>query len=635
MLSIYVVSSWVLLQVVSITWQPLGLPEKSVTFLIILLLIGFPIYILLLWKLRLAALEKAEIEIGDGKPKKSGFQKMYFSSLGIIATLCAITAFLIVNINFSQQNQLPTLVESDKIAVLKFGNNTGDPKYDIVSKMASDWIMHGITENHLAQVISQDVITQYSSMLRGKKITEDEGTIVREYLKPGKIISGNFYLKNDKLLFQGTLIDGKTDRTIIAFKSSECSSENPLDCIDALEESITGYLITEGHKKEMLQEIPPKYEAYKYVLEAKYTDENSEYIKLLNNAIASDPDYFEPKVLRVGYYYNIGDYEKADSLRNLIKPDSHNNTRQVNLLNMYDALLRGNNKKTYQTLYKEYEIAPFDLKSNRSMMTVALQMVNRPEEIEPIFKEIKMDSMELQNCSDCIERLYVKGLADSELKKYSDAIKTLEPVLDKTNAPLLQKPLIRAYVRSGNDEKITQFLNSVSLSSNTEDFQDLCLFTAKEYLLLGNKSKADAYFTKTINLDSETSQKKLLAEAYFGKGNYSEAERLFKEIHHARQKDTDVLAKLAIASQKTGKSKEAQEYLSALEKLHGKYKYGSIEYALAQYYAATGDEKRLYENLMKAVASGYFYTPLAFHNDPLFLKYKNSAKFQEVLTFWH
>ncbi len=29
------------------------------------------------------------------------------------------------------------IIQSDKIAVLKFGNNTGDPQYDIVSKMAS------------------------------------------------------------------------------------------------------------------------------------------------------------------------------------------------------------------------------------------------------------------------------------------------------------------------------------------------------------------------------------------------------------------------------------------------------------------------------------------------------------------
>ena len=52
MLSIYIVTSWVVLQVLSVIWQPLGLPEKSVTYLIIALLIGFPLYLIYLWKSR-------------------------------------------------------------------------------------------------------------------------------------------------------------------------------------------------------------------------------------------------------------------------------------------------------------------------------------------------------------------------------------------------------------------------------------------------------------------------------------------------------------------------------------------------------------------------------------------------------
>ena len=164
MLSIYVVSAWVILQVLSITWQPLGLPQKSVTYLIIILLLCFPLYIFLLWKFRIVPLQKTEVELDEKEEKKkASFRKMYFSALGIITSLCVITVFLIVNKNFSLENKeiLPKIVKSDKIAVLKFGNNTGDPQYDIVSKMASDWIIHGITENQVAQVITQDLVDEY------------------------------------------------------------------------------------------------------------------------------------------------------------------------------------------------------------------------------------------------------------------------------------------------------------------------------------------------------------------------------------------------------------------------------------------------------------------------------------------
>lgn len=70
MLSIYVVSAWVVLQVLSVTWQPLGLPHKSVTFLIIVLLLCFPLYIFLLWKFKLAPLHKAAAAIDAIMPSE-------------------------------------------------------------------------------------------------------------------------------------------------------------------------------------------------------------------------------------------------------------------------------------------------------------------------------------------------------------------------------------------------------------------------------------------------------------------------------------------------------------------------------------------------------------------------------------
>ena len=57
-LSIYIVSSWVLLQVIALFTEPLGLPEISLTYLLIILLAGFPLYIYLLWRYILA--EKIE-----------------------------------------------------------------------------------------------------------------------------------------------------------------------------------------------------------------------------------------------------------------------------------------------------------------------------------------------------------------------------------------------------------------------------------------------------------------------------------------------------------------------------------------------------------------------------------------------
>ncbi len=636
MLSIYVVSSWVLLQVTALIWKPLGLPEKSVTYLIILLLIGFPFYGFYIWKTSVAPLEKEAIVLDAFELKeKASFKKMYFSALAFIAVINIVIVFLIINKNFAETIVLPTVKPSDKIAVLKFGNNTGDPAYDIIGKMAADWIMHGITENKAGQVISNEVVDEYASALKINNTLGDVNSVVKEYLRPSKIISGNFYLKNNKLLFQCIVKDGNKDETLIAFETNDCSTNDALKCIDELKEQILGFLMTEGRKKEMLQESPPKYHAYKYLLEAKNNDNGEKHLQLLNQSIEADADYFEPKVLKVAHYYNTGNFIKADSLLKAIEPDSKNNLRQLNLLNTYRALLAGNNKRVYNTTLEEFAMTPFDLKSNKSAMVVALQFVNQPSAVAPIFKVIKMDSMDIRNCQDCVLRIYVKALSDIELKSYDAAIKLLEPVGDISEETLLKKPLITAYVRSGNDAKATAFLNKFELTNKLETFQDLSLFTAREYLLLGNTSKATEYLEKIISLPANISEKTLRAEAFYFKNDYADAEKLLKELYAKSPEDVDILTKLAICNFKMNRVKQAEKFLKNLESLRGLYQYGSIDYALAQFYAVSENKNEMDNRLMRAVADGKMFTPQSFQNDPHFVKYKDTPSFKKMLNYWH
>jgi len=637
MLSIYVVSSWVLLQVLAVTWHPLGLPDKSVTYLIIVLLLCFPIYIFYIWKANIVSSAKEEVLLDAIEmKKKSDFKKAYFSSLTVISTLCLAAVLLIVNNNFSKTKSLQNVVkQSGKIAVLHFGNNTGNPEYDIISKIAADWIMHGITENKAGQVITQEVVNQYANVLKIKNNKEEVNSTVKEYLLPSKIISGNFYLKNNKLLFQCIIKDGVKDETLIAFQSKECDLNNGIDCIDDLKESILGFLMTEDLKKEMLQEIPPKYEAYRYLMEANNTSESQEYISLLNKAIEADSTYFEPKVFRVAYYYNRGDFVKADSLLKNIKPNLINNKRQHNLLNTYNALLTGNNKKVYTTTLNEYEIAPFDLKSNRSTMVVALQMVNRPQDVTAIFNEIKMDSMDKQNCPECLIRIYVKALADIELKKYENAFQLLEPIAEESKKIFLNKALITSYVRSGKNDKLDNFLNKLELVNNPETYYDFYLFTAKEYLLLGNSKVANLHLTKILSAAKKITNKKLLAETLYFKNEFKEAEKLLEELYKIDPTDTDVLIKLAICNLKLGDKKEEKLYLTKLEESRKIYQFGSIDYAFAQFFAIAENKMKMEKHLTKAVAEGHLFTSQTFQNDPHFVKFKDSPSFRTILNYWH
>jgi len=391
LLSIYVVSSWVILQVLSVIAQPLNLPEQSIPFLILFLIIGFPLYIIYIWNSRLSKSWKSEEDdTSEELMDKSKFRQIYFTFLGIILFLSGLSVVIIINNSFSLSDEfsLPKLVSNDKIAVLKFTNNTGDEKLNPIGNMAEYWIGHGITENNAGQIITQDIVKSYSDVIKTQKINLTPNEILNKYLNPGKKITGSYFLDGNKLIFKSSIENGLTGETLISLESIECDSKNPIDCIETLGGKIVTYLLTKESGGLNLENQPPKYEAYKTFLDAlasKREGELDKYLDFLNKAITSDSNFFEPKTLKIAYYYNDGHYSIADSLINNIKKRTGISVQQRNLINMYQVALEGDNRLVYKYQTNEYNIAPYNLVTNTSQMVVALQYVNRPEDVEAIF----------------------------------------------------------------------------------------------------------------------------------------------------------------------------------------------------------------------------------------------------------
>lgn len=670
-LSIYIVSSWVFLQVFALISEPLGFPKISLTYLLLILIVGFPIYVYFIWRYRIkeehieesdAATEalgknmassKSGIEIdpdNEALTLSAGidrkFRKMYFMGLAIIVLLSGMSALFIVKNNLIPQdspylNTLLTAKPTDKIAILKFDNNTGDEQYDMVGKIAVDWIMHGITQNKAGEVISPKLVEDYSNILKASIIPSGENGILTDYLKPSKVIIGDYYLNKGKLLIQASLTDSNMDQTLMTFAPVECDPESPLDCIESLKQRVLGYLITDKDKKNNLQERPPKYKAYRSLLLAKEKSragESEEHLRLLNQAIEEDSTYFEPKVLRVAYYYNERDYPKADSLLRVLSRESTNNRRQLDLLNFYEAMLEGNNRNTFFYLQKEYNLSPRDPETNYSMMTLAQQFVNMPEAMDTIYGKIAMDDIDLDKCQWCEYRYYLKGLADLELGNPEEVVSLTAPFSKTRGNTFLKRVLIKAYVLRGNKEAVQELLSNFKLVSDRDEWSELALYTAKEFVLVNDDKEAGRYFQQIIGAlntnDLKSYEKQLLADSYLFAKKYKLAETALKDYLIERPDDIKHQAFLAITYALSGRQKQADEVIKVIETSRAPYQYGAVDYALAQYHGALGNEERTLNYLLKAVAAGSWYFPDKYQYDIFLQPYTQHTKFQEVMNFW-
>ena len=642
--SIYVVSSWVLLQVIDLIAEPLGFSNRVVVYVLIGLLIGFPLYIYGVWKFQLAPTVKKRVELDElgvpipGTAKKSPFQKLYFSFLGIIGLVCAGMALYLVNMNIVKPRFDALRTSGNKIAVLRFENLTGEPSKDLIGEMAANWIIHGITRNKLGQVISPQIIDDYSRVLRAGIVPGDENARVTNYLKPSRIIEGEFFKKENKLIFQAAITDEQMDRTLISFDPVECDSASALDCIEALNQRILGYLKIEEKPLESLEEHPPKYEAYELFSKAKAlrADNEALYLDKLNEAIAADPSYFEPKTYRFIYYYNQGDYPTADSLLQEIKKESGMYYRQQMMLNLYQALLDGNFRNAYKYQREEYNITPMHLETNSNMMVFSLQLVNRPEGVDSIFREIDMRELDLANCPWCENRLKIQGLADIQLGHYARAIELLEGFAQQDGFWALKKVLLRAYIRAGMLEKAAGLLRNLRIISDPAVRSDLELFAAMELLREGKKDEAFGYLDTAIAALGETANPLdyPLGECLFYREDYEAAEPVLTRRYAADSTDFNTGALLAITYQRNGKPGAADALVRSMENRQAPYQYGELPYSLAQYYAVIGQRQECLENLLKAIAEGHWYETGSFQNDPLLRDYYQEEEFQRVLTYW-
>ena len=649
MLSIYIVSSWVVLQVLALITEPLGLPIKSVTYLIIVLLIGFPIYIYYIWKFRLLKYEIQQTEDPTTPYNKSAFQKMYFSSLLVVGLLSGIAITLIIKNNFGENFSLQKIQSNNKIAVLDFENTTGDEKLDNVGNIAASYISHGITEKEVGQVISPKLVKDYTSIIKSKAgTTIDLDNVLDNYFKPGKRIEGAFYKEKDTLLLQGSIKNG-FDETLISFETIKCGLDSPLDCAEKLKQDILGYLRTEGEKDESgyiknednepvsyYEETPPSYRAYEFLTNAIANVDNGKlHLELLDKAIEADPNFFEPKIHKIAYHYNLGNYKIADSLRSLIDINSKLSNRQKNMLLVHESIIKGRNNRAYRAQRIEYDLAFKDMSTNMSTMTLALQYVNRPEDIDAIYNEIPMNEMILENCSRCGFRYYLKGLADVELGNYDKVIKTLVPITNIIEHSYLKRPLIMAYVQASKLTELEKYLTDNALTASISDIDYLNIFTGIQLINTNKTDEANKYFNKIITRNNNPASNENLAKAYYYKGDFLNAQSIFETLLQEDSENIEYVVQLAVSYFKNGNFEAAKTQIEKLDNLRTDYQFGSIDYGWAQYYNSIGDKDKALEFLLKAVVQGHNYTPSTFQNDPHFKTIKDSPEFiNRIMNYW-
>jgi len=362
-LGIYVVGSWVSLQVVDLLVDSFGLPEWLPPFALALLVLGLPVVLATAFVQEGVAPGPAGSDHVAGstastEPMHSGDSSaapavgaasagthphtlqrvltwrnavsggvLAFALWGVIATAVMLSG--------SGGEIASTSGEGDalalrSIAVLPFDNLSPDPD--------NAYFADGIHEDVLTQLSKIGDLTVISrTSVMGYRDTEKAMAVIGEELGVGSILEGSVRRAGDEVRITAQLIDARTDKHLWADNFDRQLSAASLFSIQSeIAERIADALaatLTPVAERQLSRTPTENLAAYDFYLQGRtmyalYTDAaNDEGIRLFREAISRDPSYAEPwagladayaqRVNRYGYSIAWGDSAEATATRAL------------------------------------------------------------------------------------------------------------------------------------------------------------------------------------------------------------------------------------------------------------------------------------------------------------------------------
>ncbi len=318
-IALYVVIAWLIMQAAEIVLPAFGLPDSTLRFVIIGLLLGLPVAALFSWAFEVSTAgirRESKIRQLDRPPGKLG-RSIDFALIGVLAILASYFGWHY----FTTGSAVPEAIASEpSIAVLPFVNMSGDQSNDYFSDGISEELL-----NALAKVPGLKVAGRTSSFFyKGKN--QDLRTI-GEQLGVANVLEGSVRKSNDRVRVTAQLVN-----TSDGFHLWSDTFDHQLDDIFKVQDEIAQAVVVALKGKlfgEQMQATPAERitnpTAYAFYLQGRdgLHQRRQETIvraeSLFKQALDADPDYAPALVGLAESYmlqyinHRLGTLEEAES----------------------------------------------------------------------------------------------------------------------------------------------------------------------------------------------------------------------------------------------------------------------------------------------------------------------------------
>lgn len=334
--TMYAATAFIITEASDIVLPRLGLPDWTVTFLIVLLIVCFPIALLLSWVFDVTpqGVERTEkleavAEVSDAPQKKA--KRFSFSNL-VISFLVIVVCILLYPRIFNKDQF--EKIRDDKgrisVAVMPFENLTGDSLNNIWQGGIQNLLISTLSNSEELQV------RRYQTMnsVLGSRSTINQASVsptmardLARELKSKTFVLGKILQAGNRIRINAQLLNAETEEIYKTYQV-DCPAEGDLFAVaDSLGGMIRNYLEIQKYSESIQSPgtvssgSTNSPEAFKYYIQAYDRMEKSDAratIDLLQKAIEADPEFVDAYVFLSLFLTSIGQYEQAVEVLNRV-----------------------------------------------------------------------------------------------------------------------------------------------------------------------------------------------------------------------------------------------------------------------------------------------------------------------------
>jgi TolB-like protein len=317
-LAMYAATAFIIMEASEIMLPRLGLPDWTVTFVIILLIVGLPVAIVLSWVfditpqgvVKTGPIEEVE---QSGEVKEARRRKLKLSDGIIVVLLIAVATLAYPKIFGKEDSRLRRkMPDQISIAVMPFKNMTGDTLFNLWQGGMQNLLITSLSNSEELSVRQFETM---NSLVNGKAdlnyagLTPSLAGEMARKVEANTVISGNLHKSGTKVRITANIMSTETEEIYKSYEMEGKGEDELFELADSLSIMLRDFLVITNMKQNQLFDVRNVFtnspEAYKYYLQGFDCHNRLDYscaADFYNKAIQVDSN-FVSAMMQLAYCY--------------------------------------------------------------------------------------------------------------------------------------------------------------------------------------------------------------------------------------------------------------------------------------------------------------------------------------------